>query len=90
MAGRAPIFLPTPDAMHLIVTRPHGEAEALARELQSRGHRVLIEPMLTIQPLAGAELDLDDAAGLLLTSANGVRALARQTARRDLPVLAVG
>ncbi len=76
--------------MHLIVTRPRAESETLAGQLQSRGHRVLIEPMLTIQPLPDASLDLADAAGLLLTSANGVRALARHTARRDLPVLAVG
>jgi uroporphyrinogen-III synthase len=76
--------------MHLIVTRPREEAEDLARQLQGRGHRVLIEPMLTIQPLTDASLDLDGAAALLLTSANGVRALARHTARRDLAVLAVG
>ncbi|MBT4488730.1 MAG: uroporphyrinogen-III synthase, partial [Rhodospirillaceae bacterium] len=55
--------------MHLIVTRPREEAEDLARQLQGRGHRVLIEPMLTIQPLTDASLDLDGAAALLLTSA---------------------
>ena len=76
--------------MHLIVTRPREEAEELARQLQSRGHRVLIEPMLTIQAKADANLDLDAAAALLLTSANGARALARHTARRDLAILAVG
>lgn len=76
--------------MHLIVTRPREEAEDLARQLQDLGHRVLIEPMLTIQPITDANLDLGDAAALLLTSANGVRALAGCTARRDLAVLAVG
>ena len=76
--------------MHLIVTRPRAESKRLARHLQSLGHQVLIEPMLTIQPLAAASLDLDDAAALLLTSANGVKALARRTERRELPVLAVG
>jgi uroporphyrinogen-III synthase len=76
--------------MHLIVTRPVAESEALAAQLRNLGHQVLIEPMLTIQPIKDAELDLDGAAALLLTSANGVRALAQTTTRRDLPVLAVG
>ncbi|MBC8240965.1 MAG: uroporphyrinogen-III synthase, partial [Alphaproteobacteria bacterium] len=76
--------------MHLIVTRPREEAEDLARQLQDLGHRVLIEPMLTIQPITDANLDLGEAAALLLTSANGVRALAGGTARRDLVGLAVG
>ena len=76
--------------MHLIVTRPRAESEALADKLRGLGHQVLIEPMLTIQPIEAADLDLTDAAALLLTSANGVRALAQANARRDLPVLAVG
>ncbi len=90
LAGPGLIILRAFDGMHLIVTRPREEAEVLARQLQGLGHRVLSEPMLTIQPLADANLDLDDARALLLTSANGVRALARHTARRDLAVLAVG
>lgn len=76
--------------MRLIVTRPRAESEVLARRLQALGHQVLIEPMLTIVPMADASLNLDDAAALLLTSANGVRALARHSLRRTLPVLAVG
>jgi uroporphyrinogen-III synthase len=54
------------------------------------GHDVMVEPMLTIQTLAGAPLDLEDAAAVLLTSANGARALAQRTDARDLSVLAVG
>ncbi|MDP6020303.1 MAG: uroporphyrinogen-III synthase [Alphaproteobacteria bacterium] len=83
-------FLIANNNMHLIVTRPRSESETLAEQLRSRGHQVLIEPMLTIQAIKDADLDLADAAALLLTSANGVRALAQTTARRDLPVLAVG
>ncbi len=76
--------------MHLIVTRPAAESEALARQLTELGHQVLIEPMLKIRPVDSPDLDLAGAAALLLTSANGVRALAQQTERRDLSVLAVG
>jgi len=76
--------------MHLIVTRPRAESEVLARQLRSQGHQVLIEPMLTIQPMPEVNLNMDNAAAWLLTSANGVRALARHTDHRELPVLAVG
>ncbi|MDP6343139.1 MAG: uroporphyrinogen-III synthase [Alphaproteobacteria bacterium] len=76
--------------MRLILTRPREESEALGRLLEARGHSVLIEPMLRIEALPDAELDLDGVAALLLTSANGARILAGRTARRDLPVLAVG
>ena len=76
--------------MHLIVTRPQAESEALAERLREKGHQVLIEPMLSIHDLPDASPHLSDAAAVLLTSANGARALARHTALRDLPVLAVG
>ena len=76
--------------MRLIVTRPVAESEALAHQLHDRGHSVLIEPMLRIQNIDDAPLDITDAVALLMTSANGVRAFAAHTPRRDLPVMAVG
>lgn len=76
--------------MHLIITRPRADSEILSARLRDMGHQVLIEPMLTIQNRPEASLDLVGAAAWLLTSANGVRALAAHTERRDLPVLAVG
>ena len=76
--------------MHLIITRPRPESDVLGKRLADMGHGCLIEPMLTITPLPHATLDLTDAAALLLTSANGVRALCAHTSRRDLSVLAVG
>lgn len=76
--------------MRLIITRPRPDSEALRERLGAMGHDVMVEPMLTIQTLTGAPLDLEDAAAVLLTSANGARALAQRTGARDLPVLAVG
>jgi len=75
--------------MRLIVTRPRPDSEALTERLVAMGHQVLIEPMLSIRALPDAPLDLDGAAAVLLTSANGARALAERTSRRDLSVLAV-
>jgi len=74
----------------ILVTRPQDEAAAVARELQALGHQPVIEPLLTMVWLDGPEPDLTQVQALLVTSANGVRALARRTPRRDIPVLAVG
>jgi uroporphyrinogen-III synthase len=76
--------------MRILVTRPREDSERLAEKLEAMGHEVLIEPLFTIEPELGAPLDLDGVQALLLTSANGVRALALRSERRDIPVLAVG
>ena len=77
----------------LLLTRPHQDSLSLAEELACHGVDSLIEPMMTIRIDANARLDLTDVQAILLTSANGARALAAtspdEEARR-LPVLAVG
>ena len=89
-AGPGRVFSPPNRTMRLIITCPRPDSEALRERLGAMGHDVMVEPMLTIQTLAGAPLDLEDAAAVLLTSANGARALAQRTDARDLSVLAVG
>ncbi len=80
-----------PVRARLLLTRPEADAARLRQDLQRMGFSVDSAPMLTIQPLPlAADLALQDVAGLLITSANGLRALAAATARRDLPVYAVG
>ena len=76
--------------MRVLITRPREDAEALAATLAARGIEGLIEPLLEIQPLTTGDLDLTGVQAVLLTSANGARALARTGARRDLPIFAVG
>jgi len=75
---------------HLLNTRPAEDAASLTHALEARGHRVTASPLLDIQFVANATLDLAGVAGLLATSANGVRAFARSSTRRDLPLYAVG
>lgn len=75
--------------MRLVLTRPRPESEALARALAALGHRSLIEPMLEIVP-TGAPVELAGVAALIATSANGARAFAAASPRRDLPLYAVG
>lgn len=76
--------------MRLLLTRPLDESEALAENLRALSHSCLIEPMLTVAPVAGATPDLADVQAVLLTSANGARALAAHPVARDLPILTVG
>jgi uroporphyrinogen-III synthase len=78
-----------------LITRPHEDSQDLAGELQRRGYRPLIEPMLRIVFRAGPPLSREGLQGLLVTSANGARALAARLGPaiggwRDLPVWAVG
>ena len=72
-----------------LVTRPVEQAGATAARLSALGIEPVLEPLLVIQP-AAAEIDLDEAQAVLLTSRNGARALAASTTRLSVPVAAVG
>jgi uroporphyrinogen-III synthase len=74
----------------ILVTRPQEDAERTAAELVARGHEAIIAPLLDIRFRDGPETELGDVQAILATSANGIRALARRTKRRDAPVFAVG
>lgn len=76
--------------MRVLVTRPEADAAGLAARLAEGGVDSLVEPLMRVVPTADPLPDLDTFQGLLITSANGVRALAARTDRRDLPVWAVG
>jgi len=80
--------------MRLLITRPRADAEPLAERLLGLGHQVVIEPLLDIRYLDTAPDEvkplLDGAQALLVTSANGLRAFAQCSPRRDLSIMAVG
>jgi uroporphyrinogen-III synthase len=76
--------------MRVLVTRPREDAERLAEPLRALGASVVNEPLLMIVPVAGPSLELADVQAVLVTSANGARALAKATERRDIPIFAVG
>jgi uroporphyrinogen-III synthase len=73
-----------------LITRPEEDARPVADRLRALGIDAVVEPLLHIDLLDGDALDLSGVQAILITSANGVRALARRTDRRDVPVLAVG
>jgi len=76
--------------MRALITRPRAEAEALVVLLGERGIEAVIEPLIAIVENGAALPGLAAAQAVLCTSANGVRALARSTAERDVPLFAVG
>src|SRR5262245_56021873 len=76
--------------MRILITRPIEDARPLADALEERGIAVLIEPLLEIRHLEDAEIDLQGVQALLFTSANGVRAFAALSPRREIKVFTVG
>lgn len=81
---------PSRHGLRALVTRPRTEAAELADALAQRGIAAVMEPLLDIRYRSGSTPDLAEVQAVLCTSANGVRALARLSPERDLPLLAVG
>ena len=80
----------TGTVFRVLITRPAEDAAPLAGRLAALGIAALIEPMLAIRLIAGPPPDLEGVQALLITSANGVRALAARSAQRGVVVFAVG
>jgi uroporphyrinogen-III synthase len=76
--------------MRVLVTRPLEDSCDTADKLAALGHAAIIAPLLEIRFRAGGEISLDGVQAILITSANGLRALAQRTVRRDVPLFAVG
>jgi uroporphyrinogen-III synthase len=78
--------------MRLLVTRPDPDNARTVAALRAKGHEPLLAPMLRIEIIADTDLGPAPAA-ILITSANGIRALAAHPRLAEflpLPVLAVG
>jgi uroporphyrinogen-III synthase len=79
--------------MRVLITRPEREATALATALARRGHAPVIAPLFAVRSLPAPPGFADALAAcqaVLLTSANGARALAEASDQRGKPVFAVG
>ena len=70
--------------MHLVVTRPVNDAKPLKTLLEARGHRVSVEPLLTIRPRPHVALPEGPFQAIIATSANAIHSLA---ARPDAAAL---
>ena len=78
------------DPVRALVTRPSEDAAETAARLAEMGIEPVVAPVTAIEPVARGPLDLNGAQAVLVTSRNGVRALAGAAALRDIPLLAVG
>ncbi len=79
--------------MAILVTRPQPDNEATCESLRARGFDVLPAPMLGFEPVAWPDDPDADYAGVIITSANALRAVEPQLAKRGLlglPLFAVG
>ena len=79
--------------MRVLITRPEREATALATALSQRGHVAVIAPLFRLDilhPPGDFAAALAACQAVLLTSANGARALAEASEQRSKPVFAVG
>ncbi len=76
--------------MRVVVNRPHGDSAAVVALLSARGHDAVIAPLLSITFDHQTHIDLSGVRAVLLTSANGARALATATTCRDCLLFAVG
>jgi uroporphyrinogen-III synthase len=76
--------------MRILVTRPREDAQTFTHMLRARGHVAVIAPIMEVRTHEGPPLALDGVQAVLATSANGIRALAVRTTRRDVTVYAVG
>jgi uroporphyrinogen-III synthase len=85
-----PEFATTEPPRRALVTRPRTEAQSLTAALASRGIAAVVAPLIEIHYRDGVAVDLADVQAVLCTSANGVRALARASRERRLPLFAVG
>ena len=79
--------------MHVLITRPERDAADLKSRIEALGCEVTVAPLLDIQFCVIALDAFDGASGLIATSRNGLKALAKSPAlthARALPVFVVG
>lgn len=76
--------------MRVLVTRPQDDAQETAARLAALGHEAIVAPLIAVKFIEGPNVDLSDIQAFLATSSNGVRALARRSGDRALPLFAVG
>lgn len=76
--------------MKLLLTRPYENSILLKEEIESTGkHECVISPLLKIE-LFERKLNIPSKSNILITSANGVKALAKNTDERSFNIIAVG
>lgn len=79
--------------MRVLVTRPQPDAARTAAKLERRGHRVIVDPVLTPEILPLPDIEAEQFSAIAFTSANAARIAGTNIAFEKLlalPVYAVG
>ena len=74
----------------MIVTRVREQAEPLAERLEALGHEVVRCPLIELEPIGPAKLDLSEYHWVVVTSPNAARQLAARARGRQPSVAAIG
>jgi uroporphyrinogen-III synthase len=74
----------------VLLTRPKGRNEKLARELEQFPLHVEIEPLIAIEPLGDEPIDVAGYDWVVITSVTGARELRRRMRGRPRSVAAIG
>jgi uroporphyrinogen-III synthase len=76
--------------VRIAVTRAREDAEGLAARLRELGHEVEVCPLVEVEPVGPAEVDLSGYDWVIVTSRNGARELARRMRGAPPRVAAIG
>jgi uroporphyrinogen-III synthase len=76
--------------VRVVLTRPEGQNEELARRLREERHDVLCHPLIAIDPLGAEPIDVDGYDWVVVTSVNGARELRRRMRGQPRRVAAIG
>jgi uroporphyrinogen-III synthase len=81
---------PAPRPLRVIVTRAREQIEPLAERLEALGHAVVRCPLIELEPVGPAEIDVSGYDWVVVTSPYGARELARRAQGRLPSVAAIG
>lgn len=76
--------------MKVVVTRPRGQEEQLARRLEALGHDVVLCPLVEIEPVGADPIEVGGYDWVIVTSVNGARELRRRLQGTPKRVAAIG
>ena len=76
--------------MKVVVTRPRGQEEELARGIEGLGHEVVLCPLLELEPLENGPVDVSGYDWVIVTSVNGARELRRRMTGSPQRLAAIG
>ena len=74
----------------VVLTRPEGRNDELARRLDAHGLDVVVEPLIALEPLGDGPVDVDGYDWVVVTSVTGARELRRRMSGEPRRVAAIG